>query len=51
MLPTLVGGLPDRGGWVLGPEWDGGRCFAVVDDGRVCLRSRRAVDLGPYSRS
>ena len=48
MLPTLVDGLPDRAGWVFEPKWDGWRCLAVVDDGRVDLRSRRAVDLGPY---
>jgi ATP-dependent DNA ligase len=48
MLPTLVDGLPDRAGWVFEPKWDGWRCVAVVDDGRVDLRSRRAVHLAPY---
>jgi hypothetical protein len=48
MLPTLVDGLPDRAGWVFEPKWDGWRCVAVVDHGRVDLRSRRAVDLAPY---
>jgi bifunctional non-homologous end joining protein LigD len=48
MLPTLVDGLPDRAGWVFEPKWDGWRCLAVVDDRRVDLRSRRAVDLAPY---
>jgi bifunctional non-homologous end joining protein LigD len=48
MLPTLVEGLPDRAGWVFEPKWDGWRCLAVIDDGRVDLRSRRAVDLAPY---
>jgi bifunctional non-homologous end joining protein LigD len=48
MLPTLVDGLPDRAGWVFEPKWDGWRCLAVVDDGRVDMRSRKAVDLGPY---
>jgi bifunctional non-homologous end joining protein LigD len=48
MLPTLVDGLPDRAGWVFEPKWDGWRCLAVIDHGRVDLRSRRAVDLGPY---
>jgi bifunctional non-homologous end joining protein LigD len=48
MLPTLVDGLPDRAGWVFEPKWDGWRCLAVVDDGQADLRSRRAVDLGPY---
>src|ERR1700730_7266118 len=48
MLPTLVDGLPERTGWVFEPKWDGWRCIAVIDDGRVDLRSRRAVDLAPY---
>ena len=48
MLPTLVDGLPDRAGWVFEPKWDGWRCLAIVDGGRVDIRSRRAVDLGPY---
>ena len=37
MLPTLVDGLPDRAGWVFEPKWEGWRCLAVVDDGRVDL--------------
>jgi bifunctional non-homologous end joining protein LigD len=48
MLPSLVDGLPDRAGWVFEPKWDGWRCLAILDDGSVDLRSRRAVDLGPY---
>jgi ATP-dependent DNA ligase len=30
------------------PKWDGWRCLAVVDDDRVDLRSRQAVDLVGY---
>jgi bifunctional non-homologous end joining protein LigD len=48
MLPTLVDGLPHRVGWVYEPKWDGWRCLAVVADGRVDLRSRKATDLAPY---
>jgi bifunctional non-homologous end joining protein LigD len=48
MLPTLVEGLPRREGWRYEPKWDGWRCLAVVEDGRVDLRSRRATDLAPY---
>jgi bifunctional non-homologous end joining protein LigD len=48
MLPTLVDGLPRRDGWRFEPKWDGWRCLAVVDDGRVDLRSRKATDLAPY---
>jgi ATP-dependent DNA ligase len=48
MLPTLVDGLPNRAGWVFEPKWDGWRCLAGVEDGRVELRSRRGVDLAPY---
>ena len=48
MLPTLVDGLPTRDGWCYEPKWDGWRCVAVVGDGRVDLRSRRATDLAPY---
>jgi ATP-dependent DNA ligase len=48
MLPTVIDGLPDRAGWVFEPKWYGWRCLAFVDDGRVDLRSRRAVDLDPY---
>jgi bifunctional non-homologous end joining protein LigD len=48
MLPTRLDGLPDRTGWVFEPKWDGWRCLAIVDGGRVDIRSRRAVDLGPY---
>jgi bifunctional non-homologous end joining protein LigD len=48
MLPTLVDGLPRRDGWRYEPKWDGWRAIAVVDEGRVDLRSRRATDLAPY---
>jgi hypothetical protein len=48
MLPTLVDGLPRREGWRYEPKWDGWRAIAVVDGGRVDLRSRRATDLAPY---
>jgi len=48
MLPTLVDGLPARDGWRFEPKWDGWRCLAVVDDGSVDLRSRKATDLAPY---
>jgi bifunctional non-homologous end joining protein LigD len=48
MLPTLVDGLPRRSGWAYEPKWDGWRCLAVVGDGMVDLRSRKATDLAPY---
>jgi bifunctional non-homologous end joining protein LigD len=48
MLPTLVDGLPRRQGWRFEPKWDGWRALAVVEDGRVDLRSRRGTDLAPH---
>jgi len=48
MLPTLVEQLPRRDGWRYEPKWDGFRCLAVIADGQVDLRSRRATELMPY---
>lgn len=48
MLATLARSLPRGEGWTYEPKWDGFRCLAFVEDGRVDLRSRHGKALARY---
>src|SRR5688500_873718 len=49
MLARLSRELPDdKGNFFYEPKWDGFRCLAFVDDGRVDLRSRHERPLSRY---
>jgi bifunctional non-homologous end joining protein LigD len=39
---------PACAGWVYEPKWVGWQCLAVVGEGRVDVRGRKATDLPPY---
>jgi ATP-dependent DNA ligase len=43
-----VGRLPEGKDWRYEPKWDGFRCLAHEDDGRVTLRSKSGKPLGRY---
>lgn len=48
MLAKLTPGIPDGGGWLYEPKWDGFRCIAYVEPGSVYLQSRDSKPLGRY---
>ncbi len=48
MEALLVEELPNEGGWLFEPKWDGFRCLAVRDGREVALWSRSGKPLGRY---
>lgn len=48
MEAKLVDALPSGGSWQFEPKWDGFRCIAWRDGGKVALRSRSDKPLGRY---
>ena len=47
MLPTLIEDPFSDGDWIFEPKLDGYRVLALVQDGRVSLRSRNWTDFTP----
>jgi ATP-dependent DNA ligase len=48
MEARLVTELPVDNGWQFEPKWDGFRCVAVKDDGKVDLWAKSGKPLGRY---
>ena len=48
MLAKVAQSIPDRGGLVFEPKWDGFRCLAFVDGTEVTLQSRSGKSLNRY---
>lgn len=48
MLAKLTPSIPEGDGWLYEPKWDGFRCIAYVEPGKVYLQSRDARPLGRY---
>jgi ATP-dependent DNA ligase len=48
MEAELVRELPTGPGWQYEPKWDGFRCLAFKDDGKVYLQSKSGQDLTRY---
>src|SRR4051794_17497546 len=48
MLARLSRTLPSGGDLLYEPKWDGFRCLAFCDGGRIELRSRNQRPLGRY---
>jgi ATP-dependent DNA ligase len=48
MEAKLVAGLPEEGDWQFEPKWDGFRCLAFVQGGKVSLQSKSGKPLERY---
>ena len=48
MLAKLAAAIPEDGGWLYEPKWDGFRCIAYAGKDSVYLQSRDARPLGRY---
>src|SRR5687768_4157327 len=48
MEALLAEALPDGPGWQYEPKWDGFRCIAIRDGGKVALWSKSGKPLGRY---
>lgn len=48
MLAAAVPSIPEDGGWVFEPKWDGFRALVFVDASSVYIQSRNGKDLARY---
>ncbi len=48
MLAKLTPSIPGGEGWLYEPKWDGFRCIAYVEPGKIYLQSRDSKPLGRY---